>query len=317
VIEHWFCKDWIYPYLLEKALDDPREMYKLSTHFASKSRSGGIMAGIIGALDGWLVKIRCPSLKRDNVRNPATYFSRKGFYALNVQVIVDRYKRVIWRCIGAKGSEHDSKAFKTSSLYARMMAIFEDINGKMHSNLLNLKFYLIGDSAYSLRPFLLKPYDNAAPGSSEDVFNFMLSSSRIFVECTFGAEIDARWGILWRPLQYNLDRHKFIIDACMRLHNFLVDYREEHGSERWEEDMEFYSAECLSFCTANPDIAVGIYGNGSQGEGATGRPSNRERDMRDKGIIMRDALRDLMKKNNLERCNRTWSSNACNHVVNE
>ena len=45
VIEHWFCKDWVYPYLLEKALDDPCEMYKLSTHFASKSRSGGIMAG--------------------------------------------------------------------------------------------------------------------------------------------------------------------------------------------------------------------------------------------------------------------------------
>ena len=62
--------------------------------------------------------------------------------------------------------------------------------------------YLVGDSAYSLRSFLLCPYDNAASGSIEDNFNFYLSSQRIYVECAFG-EVDRRFGIfgaLWKDL---------------------------------------------------------------------------------------------------------------------
>ena len=48
---------------------------------------------------------------------------------------------------------------------------------------------------------------------------------RIYVECTFG-EIDRRWGILWRPLEGKLENHKYTIDSCMRMHNFIVDWRE-------------------------------------------------------------------------------------------
>jgi hypothetical protein len=71
----------------------------------------------------------------------------------------------------------------------------------------------------------MTPYDNAMHGTAEDNFNFFHSSSRIVVECAFG-EIDLRWGILWRPLQFSLDLNCKVIDACMRIHNFIVDFRE-------------------------------------------------------------------------------------------
>ena len=45
------------------------------------------------------------------------------------------------------------------------------------------------------------------------------------MECAFG-EIDLRWGILWRPLKFALELNCKVIDACMRLHNFIVDFRE-------------------------------------------------------------------------------------------
>jgi len=98
-----------------------------------------------------MVKIRCPSWTE--VVNPGKYYSCKGFYALNVQAIVDKKKRNFWRTIGKKGSAHD---------------------------------------------------------------------------CSFG-EIDRRWGIFWKPLQGQLRNHKYIIDSALRLHNFIVDYREEIG----------------------------------------------------------------------------------------
>ena len=73
----------------------------------------------------------------------------------------------------------------------------------------------------------MTPYDNAMHGTAEDNFNYFHSSSRIVVECALG-EIDLRWGILWRPLQFSLDLNCKIIDACMRLHNFIVDFHEKN-----------------------------------------------------------------------------------------
>ena len=136
---------------------------------------------------------------------------------------------MIWRDISAKGSEHDSSAFKDTKLYSKLVNLFtgNDDHPLCHEG---CYLYLIGDSAYSLRPFLLCPYDKAKSGTAEDVFNFMLSSNRIFVECAFG-EIDARFGIFWKPLHFRLVRHQFIIDACLRLHNFIVDYRYKESNE--------------------------------------------------------------------------------------
>ena len=58
-------------------------------------RSNGVLKGAIGALDGWLVRIQRPSYYFDKIVNPVAFFSRKGFYALNVQCIVDDRKKVL------------------------------------------------------------------------------------------------------------------------------------------------------------------------------------------------------------------------------
>jgi hypothetical protein len=54
-------------------------------------------------------------------------------------------------------------------------------------------------------------------GTAEENFDFFHSSSRIVVEYAFG-EIDLRWGILWRSLQFLLDLNSKVIDASMCLH---------------------------------------------------------------------------------------------------
>ena len=310
VTEKWFCKDWVAEYSLEKNLSDPDALYETSKKFSAKGRSNGILGGIIGAIDGWLVKIKSPSYKRDGVRNSGTYFSRKGFFALNIQVIVDRDKRVLWRTINSKGSEHDSSAFKETQLYSKLVNCYDKLK------LNGLQLYLIGDSAYALRPFLLCPYDKASPESAEDIFNFMLSSNRIFVECAFG-EIDARFGIFWRPLQFELKRHRFIIDSCLRLHNFILDYRlRTSATDTAKEDWLEYSSECLSFLINNPDVCVGVYGNGSIGSSSNsvGRPSINEKNLRDAGLLLRDHLRDRLVSQGLQR-ERTWDTDVCHHTT--
>ena len=98
------------------------------------------MNGCIGAADGWVVKIRCPSWKE--VLNPGKYFCRKGFYGINVQAIVAKNKKILWRSIGEKGSAHDSKVFIESSLgklyerlvYCGRLSLFTQVLNKIKLN---------------------------------------------------------------------------------------------------------------------------------------------------------------------------------------
>jgi len=144
-------------------------MQRVAKEFSE--RSCGVFSGVIGAIDGWLVRIRCPSTKLDGVRNPGHYFSRKGFYALNVQAMVSKKKKVLWSAIGNLGSLHDSACFKESKLCEILTNKREEFQEK--------GYFLVGDSAYALRPYMMVPYDKATIGSAEDSFNFYLSSSRI------------------------------------------------------------------------------------------------------------------------------------------
>ena len=179
--------------------------------------SNGSFNGIIGALDGLAIRIRCPW--ESEVPDPGNYFCRKGFFALNVQAICDRFKKFLWCYPSNKGSTHDSVAFTNSRLYSLLTD---------KADLLEQQgYYIVGDSAYNLTPFLLTPYSTDEvrhdPTNTYDTFNFFLSSSRIFIECAFG-ELVRRWGILWKPLSYDLAKSQRVIQVCMLLHNHIKDH---------------------------------------------------------------------------------------------
>ena len=119
-------------------------------------------------------------------------------------------------------------AFSNSRLYDLLLA-------KVH--LLETKgFFLIGDSAYNLTPFLLVPYSTDDIRNDRcniyDAFNFYLSSSRIHIECAFG-QLVRRWGILWKTLHFDLVKCQRIIQVCMLLHNFINDDIDSNNDFDW------------------------------------------------------------------------------------
>ena len=116
-IFHKVIKEWILDDRLVKIngvdyCKDEECMAKVAGDFAK--RSNYVINGCIGALDGWIVKIRKPSISKDlyHCSHPKSFFSRKGFFGLNVQAIVDSKKRILFRNINSRGAEHDSTAFK-------------------------------------------------------------------------------------------------------------------------------------------------------------------------------------------------------------
>ena len=75
---------------------------------------------------GWLVRIVRPGW-RDRILNPVTFFSRKGFYALNVQCIVDDRKKVLWVSYSHKGGSHDSSCLRETKLYDELIKMRDDL----------------------------------------------------------------------------------------------------------------------------------------------------------------------------------------------
>ena len=209
------------------------------------------------------------------------------------------------------GSNHDSPTFHESRLGKVLESSAEDLRSR--------GLFLVGDSAYSLRSYLLVPYDNSAVKSKEDSFNFFLSSCRIYVECCFG-EIDRRWGVLWKPLVGKLKNHKHTIDACLRLHNFIVDYREDkkragcqaqdQGSrinnllfrDEIEEDEELNRASD-QFIRNNPFHSFGGSADNYQREelGQRGRRTNAMRELRDEGVRFRDEICNELERKGMVR----------------
>ena len=287
VIENWFCNDEVMRIdIYRDVLQNSQNVKRISEEFAIGS--DGILKGCIGAIDGWLVKIKCPSLFE--VSNPGKYMSRKGFFALNVQAIVDKKKRILWRHIGQKGSAHDSTVFKNTKLYKHLLLISDELYRK--------GLYIVGDSAYSIRNFILCPYDNTKPNTKEDTFNFFLLSQRIYVECTFG-EIDRRWGIFWKPLEGSLQNHRNTIDAAMRLHNLIVDYREEMKSNGMMDqvDEDFENEELMydsdEFLIENSGTTLGVFGDNI---GVRGRQEADQTLQKNRGIEMRDRFCEQFKQ---------------------
>jgi hypothetical protein len=115
-ILHHVVKEWILDDCLVKIngiefCEDEVRMGKVAREFANKSNF--IINGCIGAIDGWIVKIKKPSHNNDlfNLSDPASYFSRKGFFGINVQAIVDSSKRILYRNINRGAHQEGSLWF--------------------------------------------------------------------------------------------------------------------------------------------------------------------------------------------------------------
>ena len=100
---------------------------------------------VLGAIDGSLVPIIAPS------ENEPVYVSRKGYHAINVQGIMNAelvLTNVVARWPGSRPT-HDSFILLNSAVYTN----FE--TGQYADG------WLLGDSGYSCKPWLLRPYPKA------------------------------------------------------------------------------------------------------------------------------------------------------------
>ncbi|XP_016117085.1 putative nuclease HARBI1 [Sinocyclocheilus grahami] len=122
---------------------------------------------VLGLVDGTLIPIANPSVIDQ------AYISRKGYAAINVQVIVD-HRGVISDLVARwPGSTHDSFVWANS-------AVGEQVDREGFGQSL-----FLGDSGYPLRTYLFTPLTNPQT-RSERAYNVAHVRTRNIVECAIG-----------------------------------------------------------------------------------------------------------------------------------
>ena len=92
--------------------------------------------------------------------------------------------------------------------------------------------FLIGDSAYPLLKWLIKPYpENDHMTEQRSNFNYQISRARIVVENAFG-RLKARWRRLMMKNDINIKNVHHVIAACCVLHN-LCEINGEFFDDNW------------------------------------------------------------------------------------
>ena len=82
------------------------------------------------------------------------------------------------------------------------------------------------------------------------------------------------------------------IDACIRLHNFIVDFREENKKQTPLEELEkvLFDKDCILFLSLNPEIDnFGVRGS-DNGIQFVGRPTKRESESHKAGGEIRNQI---------------------------
>uniref|UniRef100_A0A8C5LP40 Putative nuclease HARBI1 n=1 Tax=Leptobrachium leishanense TaxID=445787 RepID=A0A8C5LP40_9ANUR len=179
---------------------------------------GGI-PNVLGAIDCTHMEIKAPS------QDAEAYLNRELFYSLNVQMVCDADMRIMNVLAGFPGSAHDSFILANSSI-ARD---FQD--GQFPDG------WLLGDSGYPLRPWLMTPY-RTTPGAAHESYNKAHQRARSVIDRTFSL-LKMRFRCLNKsegPLQFEPDRVVLMIKACVILHNMAVGCGQLEDDESEEEE---------------------------------------------------------------------------------
>ena len=83
----------------------------------------------------------------------------------------------------------------------------------------------MGDSAFPLQPWLLKPFTHAVKTTSQRYFDYRLSRARMVTEGAFG-HLKGRWRVLLRKNESSPEEIKVSALACMVLHNICIEKEE-------------------------------------------------------------------------------------------
>ena len=168
------------------------------------------------ALDGKHIAIKAP-------RNSGTvYHNYKGFFSIILMGLVDADYNFLWAQVIANGSTSDCAVFNASPLREVLEngdIGFPDVEPLPNDDL-NIPYFFVGDDAFPLRTWMMKPFSHRNMKNDERIFNYRLSQVHRIMENGFGI-LAKRFPCLLTTMLQEPDTVKVIVMACLCLHNLI------------------------------------------------------------------------------------------------
>ena len=124
--------------------------------------------------------------------------------------------------VGAPGNTHDSTLFQSAYLWQRIVNgdVLSDYVSENNQNIV-IPPLILGDGAFPMRSWLMKPYGDAVLPEKKRYFNYRLSQARMVSEGAFG-KLKSRWRVLFRKCESHKENVKQMALACIVLHNICI-----------------------------------------------------------------------------------------------
>ncbi len=190
----------------------PADWKRISDKFSSRWN----FHHCLGAIDGKHVALRCPK------NSGSDYWNYKHFHSIVLLALVDADYKFIWVSVGARGSSSDAGLFDNCDFKTAL----EDgtINFPQPDPLPGddqpMPYFIIGDDAFPLRTWLMKPYSKRTMPDEERIFNYRVCRARRIVENGFGI-LANRYQFLLDTRKQTPERLTTMVMAACCLHNLM------------------------------------------------------------------------------------------------
>jgi hypothetical protein len=187
---------------------------------------------VIGCLDIKHIHIVCPT------DSGAAFFNYKKYFSV-LQWLVDANYKFITVDMGAFGKQSNGCIFLASDLFSFIggkRLSFPEPDFLPHSNV-TAPYIILGDGAYPLLHYLMKPYEPNSLTDRRHSFNECLSRARKTVECAF-RNLYSKWCIISKAIKMEVELVHRIVKCICCLHNTIV---KKSGFERHLTDITVQS----------------------------------------------------------------------------
>lgn len=125
--------------------------------------------------------------------------------------------------VGANGRVSDGGVFGASTLSRALDEGWLNIPPptQLPNSEKTLPHVILGDEAFPLKPYLIRPYPRRELNHAHKIFNYRLSRARRLIENVFGI-MAATWRIFGNKIAIQPDKVETITLATCVLHNYLL-----------------------------------------------------------------------------------------------
>lgn len=180
----------------------------------------------LGAIDGKHIRIeQLPN-------SGSTNFNYKQYHSIVLMAVCDADGLFTMVETGFAGRNNDGGIFRESRMHYWLerngLNIPENSPLPHDESQQDFPFYFVGDNAFPLKQYTMRPYPLTSLDNKKRIFNYRLSRARKTIECSFGMMTE-KFQVLGCPIRCRKIKNTVnIIKAVCILHNFV---RKREGSQ--------------------------------------------------------------------------------------